>query len=77
MLPSGTWPFQCQALMDCLNVPHQSCGCKNSLDPENFAIVYNLKQSGEVIVSYCGNYLVLKVIDAENFAIVYNLKQSG
>jgi len=46
MLPSGSWPFACDQLIPCLDVPGQSCACKNNFDSENFAIVYNLNQAG-------------------------------
>jgi hypothetical protein len=40
---SGVWPFACDKLIPCLDVPHQTCGCKNPMDSEDFAIVYNMK----------------------------------
>ena len=43
MLPIGAWPFSCQKLIPCQETPHQTCGCLNTADSEQFAIVYNLK----------------------------------
>lgn len=39
----GVWPYACDKLIPCLDVPHQTCGCKNRMDPEDFAIVYNMR----------------------------------
>ena len=41
----GIWPFGCDQLIPCSDVPHQTCGCKNGLDA--FAIVYNMDKTSE------------------------------
>ena len=42
---AGVWPYSCDKLIACNDVSQQTCGCKNFMDDENFAIVYNLNTS--------------------------------
>ncbi len=42
---AGIWPFGCDQLIPCGDVPHQTCGCQNGLDI--FAIVYNIDKTGK------------------------------
>ena len=46
---SGSWPYNCDQLIPCNDVPHQTCGCKNFLEEansDNFAVVYNMNVTG-------------------------------
>jgi hypothetical protein len=43
----GVYPFGCDKLIQCPNDVQQTCGCKNIQDPENSAIVYNMRSSGD------------------------------
>ncbi len=40
--PPGSWPFGCDKLFPCQEVPHQTCGCNNSFGQGSLAVVYNL-----------------------------------
>ena len=46
---AGAWPYNCDQLIPCKDMPHQTCGCKNLLEvanSDNFAIVYNMNVTG-------------------------------
>ena len=45
---SGAIPFSCDKLLACKDVPSQTCGCKNNLEPEKLAIVFNLRSNGDL-----------------------------
>jgi hypothetical protein len=42
----AAWPFSCDQLIPCQDVPYQTCGCKNLQGTEDLAIVYNLNAAG-------------------------------
>ena len=48
-LESGVWPFGCQRLVPCPDVPHQTCGCLNPSEPGTLALVYNLDAQSKTI----------------------------
>ena len=44
----GSWPYSCQKLIPCPDIPHQTCGCQSPFGTGSLAIVYNLDVKGEL-----------------------------
>lgn len=51
--PNGAWPFNCEKLIPCQDLPYQTCGCdhfENDGSKEKLGIVYNLGASDSSMI---------------------------
>ena len=48
---SGAWPFNCEKIIPCGNLPMQTCGCEqfeDATDPEKMGIVYYMNTDSDL-----------------------------
>ncbi len=78
---SGSWPFSCERIIPCPDIPHQTCGCKNLLGTEDLAIVYNLKSDGKINFCIlqsdkCQHWLELLAIKCDHISMTHYLQST-